>query len=64
MVFLGDIMVKALCSHNKGMEEGAMKKCLRRMAVLLALVLALSSFALAEGELLESPTLSDEPVVT
>ena len=41
-----------------------MKKCLRRMAVLLALVLALSSFALAEGELLESPTLPDEPVVS
>lgn len=57
-------MVKALCSHNKGMEEGAMKKCLHRMAVLLALVLALSSFALAEGELLESPTLPDEPVVS
>ena len=41
-----------------------MKKCLRRMAALLALLLALPGFALAEGELLESPTLPDEPVVS
>ena len=41
-----------------------MKKCLRCIAVLLALLLALPGFALAEGELLESPTLPDEPVVS
>ena len=57
-------MVKTRCLHNKGMEEGPMKKCLRRMAVLLALLLALPGFALAEGEMLESPTLPDEPVVS
>ena len=42
-------MVKTRCLHNKGMEERAMKKCLRRMAALLALLLALPGFALAEG---------------
>ena len=41
-----------------------MKKSLRCMAVLLAVLLALPGFALAEGEMLESPTLPDEPVVS
>ena len=41
-----------------------MKKRLRVTALLLALLLALPGFALAEGELLESPSLPDEPVVS
>ena len=41
-----------------------MKKRLRVTALLLALLLALPGVALAEGELLESPSRPDEPVVT
>ena len=41
-----------------------MKKRLRVTALLLALLLALPGFALAEGGLLESPSLPDEPVVS
>ena len=41
-----------------------MKKRLRVTALLLALLLALPGFALAEGGLLESPSLPDDPVVS